>query len=161
MKKQSSAMKKYRHAFDIPKNLFKNEKYIDTNIEIIKSDKSGVGKSTQIKNSVEKCGKKWVYFPFGGVFTREDIIKRLKDLKIDRNCVLHLDLYNTDLIILMMEFLFSILITRVYGQNEDIYYLSKDIEIKVEIPNTFIDFFKKFQILTLLPIKEIKITDKI
>ena len=156
---KSLGMKKYRKVFDIPKNSFNNEKYVDTNIEIIKSDKSGVGKSTQIKNSIEKCGKIWVYFPFGGVFTREDIIKRLKDLKIDRNCVLHLDLYNTDLTILMMEFLFSVLITRVYGQNEDIFYLSKDIQIKVEIPNTFIDFFKKFQILTLFPIKEIKITD--
>ena len=152
-------MKKYRKPFDIPKNSFRNEKYTDTNIEIIKSDKSGVGKSTQIKNNIEKSGKKWIYFPFGGVFTREDIIKRLKELQIDRNCVLHLDLYNTDLIPLMMEFLFSILIARAYGQSEDIFFLSKEIQIKIEIPNTFIDFFKKFPILSLLPIKEIKITD--
>ena len=156
---KSLGMKKYRKVFDIPKNSFRSEKYIDTNIEIIKSDKSGVGKSTQIKTFIEQKRKKWVYFPFGGIFTREDIIKRLKDLKIDRNCILHLDLYNTDLIGLMMEFLFSILITRVYGQNEDIFFLSKEIEIKVEIPNTFIDFFKKFPILSLLPLKEIKITD--
>ena len=57
----------------------------------------------------------------------------------------------------MMEFLFSILIARFYGQNEDIFYLSKRIQIKIEIPNTFINFLEKFQILNLFSIKEIKI----
>ena len=147
----------YKNNFQI-KGEFKSEKYEGTNIEIIKSDKSGVGKSTQIKNDIMKKNKKWIYFPFGGVFTREDIIKRLKELQIDSNCVLHLDLCNTDLITLMMEFLFSMLITRFYGHNEDFFYLSKNIEIKVEIPNTFIDFFEKFPILTLFPIKEMKIS---
>ena len=156
---KSLGMKKYKKIFDIPKNLFDSEQYIEKNIEIVKSDNSGVGKSTQIKYDIEKKNKKWIYFPFGGVFTREDIIKRLSELKIDSNCVLHLDLYNTDLISLMMEFLFSILITRFYGHDEDIFFLSKDIDIKVEIPNTFIDFFKKFQILSLFPIKNIKISD--
>ena len=59
----------------------------------------------------------------------------------------------------MMEFLFSILITRFYGRNEDIFYLSKDIDIKVEIPNTFIDFFEKFPILTLFEVKEMTINN--
>lgn len=44
------------------------------------------------------------------------------------------------LIDLVIEFLFSI-ITKYYGYNEDIYYLSFDISIKVEISNAFIDFF--------------------
>ena len=156
---KSLGMKKYRQILDIQNNSFESEKYANDNIEIIKSDKSGVGKSTQIKNEIEKSGKKWIYFPFGGVFTREDIIKRLKELDIDSNCVLHLDLYNTDLIVLMMEFLFSMLISRFYGKDEDIFYLSKDIQIKVEIPNTFIDFFKKFKILELFKVKEIKISE--
>ena len=51
----------------------------------------------------------------------------------------------------MMEFLFSALITKVYGKNDNIFYLSKDIEIKLEIPNSFIDFFAKFPILNLFP----------
>ena len=59
----------------------------------------------------------------------------------------------------MMEFLFSLLITRFYGRNEDIFYLSKNINIKVEIPNTFIDFFEKFPILSLFKIKEMKISN--
>jgi len=51
------------------------------------------------------------------------------------------------------------LITRFYGQNEDIFFLSKDIEIKVEVPNTFIDFFEKFPILSLFQIKGMKIAN--
>ena len=57
----------------------------------------------------------------------------------------------------MMEALFSILITRFYGQNEDIFYLPKNISIKVEIPNTFINFLEKFPILNLFKIKELTI----
>ena len=54
----------------------------------------------------------------------------------------------------MTEFLFSILITKLYGQNENIFFLSKDIEIKIEIPNGFIDFINKFSILKLFPSKK-------
>ena len=156
---RSLEMKKYKIVLNIKRKEFENEKYEGNDIEIIKSDKSGVGKSTQIKKEIEDNKKKWIYFPFGGVFTREDIIKRLKELNIDSNCVLHIDLYDTDQTSLMMDFLFSILITRFYGQNEDIFYLSKDIKIKIEIPNSFIDFFLKFPILTLFNIKEMKISN--
>ena len=57
----------------------------------------------------------------------------------------------------MMEVLFSILITRFYGQNEEIFYLPKNIPIKVEIPNTFINFLEKFPFLYLFNIKELSI----
>jgi hypothetical protein len=125
---------------------------INEKVEIIKSDKSGVGKSTHIITKIKKLRKKYVYFPFGGVFTRKDILKRLKDLnkKDDiNNAVIHLDLYDTELIDLTMEFLFSLLITRIYGQNDDIFYLSEDIPIMVEIPNGFIDYMKKFPLLDI------------
>ncbi len=56
-----------------------------------------------------------------------------------------------------MEVLFSILITRFYGQNEEIFYLPKNIPIKVEIPNTFINFLEKFPFLYLFNIKELSI----
>ena len=59
----------------------------------------------------------------------------------------------------MIDFLFSLLITRVFGKSEDIFYLSKNINIKIEIPNTFIDFFLKFPILTLFKVKEMKISN--
>ena len=90
-----------------------------------------------------------IEFPFGGIITRKDIYKRLKILKITNSSVIHLDLYNTDQIQLMNEFLFSILITKFYKNKGSIYYLWKRIKIKVEIPNSFIDFFSKFPILSL------------
>ena len=49
----------------------------------------------------------------------------------------------------MTEFLFSILITRIYGHDEDMLYLPKEIEIKIEIPNGFVDLFKKFPLLSI------------
>jgi hypothetical protein len=128
-------MKKYRNTFNFKRKVFEKEMYEGNDIEIVKSDKSGVGKSTQIKKEIEDNKKTWIYFPIGGVFTREDIIRRLKKLKVNSYCVIHIDLYDTDQTSLMIEFLFSILITRFYGQSEDVFYLSKNIPIKIEIPN--------------------------
>ena len=85
-------MKKYRKIFDIKRKVFESLKYNEKDIEIIKSDNSGVGKSTQIKIDIEKCGKKYVYFPIGEEIIHEKIIEKLKNLKIDNNCILHLDL---------------------------------------------------------------------
>ena len=149
---------KYRNILDIKKEDFENLK-IDSNVEIITSDFSGVGKSTVIKCSVEEEKKKYIYFPLGGVFKREDIVTRLKNLKISKDSVLHLDLYDTDQTDLMMEFLFSILITKIYGQNEDIFYLLSEIDIKIEIPNGFIDFLQKFPILTLFKVTKLSINN--
>jgi len=76
-------------------------------------------------------------------------LKELINLKNLNNATIHLDLNDTDLIDLTMEFLFSILITKIYGQNDDIFYLPNDVEIMVEIPNGFVDFMKKFPILDI------------
>ena len=128
-----------------------NMDYLSKNIEIVQSDKSGVGKSTYIKSKIEKLNKDYIYFPLGGVFTRKDILRRLKELnkKLKNNSIIHLDLYDTDQIDLTMELLFSLLITKIYGQNDDIFYLPGEIPIMVEIPNGFIDYMKKFPILEI------------
>jgi len=147
---------KYKKIFTLKRDLFINERYEGNDIEIIRSDISGIGKSTQIELEINK--NKHEDFPLGGVLTYETILKRLKELQSNIH-FLHLDLYNTDQVTLMNEFLFSILIIRFYGQNENMFYLSKDIQIKVEIPNTYIDFFEKFPILTLFRTKVFKITN--
>ena len=152
------ALKRYKKILDIDES-YKKEKYEGTDIEIIQSDKSGIGKSTHIKQAIESKGKKWVHFPFGDVLKREEIINRLKTLKVDDKSVVHLDLYDTDNISLMIEFLFSFLILRYFGKDEDVFYLSKKVEIKIEIPNTFINFIEKFNILTLFNITEMKILE--
>ena len=141
----------------------KDEQHLfDEKVQIVYSDKAGVGKSEHIKQEVIKNKKKYIHFPFGGEFSRKDVIERLKNIKIkDKNpgeTVIHLDLYDTKQTDLMKNFLFSFLITKLYGQNENIFYLSKNVEIKIEIPNGFFNFFYKFPILDMFQNKyEIKI----
>ena len=141
----------------------KDEQHLfNEKVQIVYSDKSGVGKSTHIKQEVERNKKKYIYFPFGGEFSRKDVIARLKNLKIMNKkaseTVIHLDLCDTKETDLMKNFLFSFLVTKLYGQNENIFYLSKNVEIKIEIPNGFTNFFYKFPILDMFENKyEIRI----
>ena len=123
----------------------------ESNVDIITSDKSGSGKSTKIKTDIIDAGKTYIYFPFGGVINRKDIFTRLQklDLSNPEKCTIHLDLSDTDQIDLMTEFLFSLLITKIYGHDEDLFYFPKEIEIKIEIPNGFVNLINKFPILTL------------
>ena len=122
-------------------------------IEIIYSDFSGVGKSTKIKNDISNNNKKYIYFPIGGEFNKYEVIERLKNLELysekGDKIAFHIDLFDTQKIDLMREFLFSMLITKLYSFNEDIIYLNREIEIKIEIPFGFIDFFSKFPLLKL------------
>ena len=120
------------------------------NITIVSSKHSGLGKSTKIENLIKNNKKEYFYFPIGGVFTREDIIQRLKNLKLKEKSAIHLDLYDTDYIDILSEFLFWLLITKLYKVNDEIFCLLKDTEIYVEIPNGFINFYEKFSILSLL-----------
>ena len=150
---------KHRKRLHLEKKDFENQKYEDDNAEIIHSDKCGVGKSHGIKYDILGRNKVYIHFPFGGVITPEDTIERLKKLKLDKFSEIHLDLYDTENIQLMMEFLFSLLITKYYKYNEDIFYLSKINKIKIEIPNGFIDFFAKFPILTLFSQKKYSINN--
>ena len=49
----------------------------------------------------------------------------------------------------MKNFLFCFLVTKFYSQNENLFYLSKNVEIKIEIPNGFIELFYKFPLLDM------------
>ncbi len=143
------SLKKRKTLKNVIKNI-ENQKMtnFDSKVEIVLSDRSGVGKSTYIRQEIEEKKKReYIYFPLGGEFTKKEVLQRLKELKNLNNATLHLDLYDTDQIDLTMEFLFSILITKIYGQNDDIFYLPKDVEIMVEIQNGFVDLMKKFPIL--------------
>ena len=132
----------------------------DKEIEVITSDKSGVGKSHKILRDIQNKNNKYKHFPLGGNIIKGEIIERLKKLNLDKFCEIHLDLYDTDQIQLMNEFLFSILFTKAYKNNDELYYFSYKNPIKIEIQNSFIELFYKFPILTLfertnLSIKEL------
>ena len=63
---------------------------------------------------------------------------------------MHLDLFYTKRDYLMKDFLFRFLITKFFGQNESLFYLSKKIEIIIELHYESIDFFLKYPILKLI-----------
>ena len=136
--------------FDYEKN---NDQIINQkfpNIKIYSSEFSGLGKSILIQNSFknEDYNKeyKYIYFPLGGEINRNEIIERL--LKLTNNKIaLHLDLYDSNNIELLREFLFSFLILKYYSQNENIFYYGNEMKIKIEIPNSFLNYHKVFPIL--------------
>ena len=134
------------------KKILEEDIFEGKDVEIYYSDSSGVGKSTKIKKMAEELGKNYVYFPLGGEFNKREVISRLKNNKIlneGKNIYLHIDLFDTEKTELMKEFLFSILITKLYKQNEYFFYLNNDVEIKIELPYGFIDFFLKFPFLKM------------
>ena len=83
---RTSSIVQYLEKIKSKKKLDKNKKkgekiFYKENVEIIFSDESGVGKSEIIKQNIIKSGKKYIHFPFGGEFSRKDVINRLKKLK--------------------------------------------------------------------------------
>ena len=128
------------------------------NTHIKQSEICGLGKSTMIRNEIKKSGKQYHYFPLGGNLTREKIYQKLDKLmkKIKSNSkeeknfsdiAIHLDLYETRQESVLNEFLFSFLITKFYSNNENIIFIPTNIEIYVEIPNSFRGFINKYGIL--------------
>ena len=138
--------------------------HIFNNTHIVQSVICGLGKSTKIKNTIIKSGKKYNYFPLGGNITKnkiyselEKIIKGLSNMKNYNDVAIHLDLFETNEHSILNEFLFSILITKFYSNNENIVYIPINIEIYVEIPNCFNNFMKNNKILKLFKKDEVMI----
>ena len=135
------------------------EKITDENIKVVNSDNSGAGKSTFIKS---QTNNEYIYFPIGGVFSKEEILERLQNIDKEKNInnkndlLFHVDLYDTEQKSIMNDFLYFILITKSITNRNNIFYLSKKIKIYLEIPNSFINFFEKFPILDLIDKKYIE-----
>ena len=138
----------------------KEFKYNSDNIEIFTSERSGFGKTEEIKSKINKELKNYKYFPLGGEFTRKEIIKRLIDFKLPQNkieeYVIHFDLSETNLNELLQEILFKILILKKLDINEEIFYFGKELKLKIELPNGFYNYMDKFPILKLFKLTHLK-----
>ena len=121
------------------------------NIYVVNSNASGVGKSFYIKRKAKEKNLTYLYFSIGGGFTKENIIKRLNELKkqfsISQKALFHLDLLETDNEYLIRDIIFSLTILKKYGHNDNIICFSKEFEIYIELPFGFSDFKKRFEIL--------------
>ena len=126
----------------------------NNDIKIYLSDVSGRGKSIKICKDFENWiiqKYQYIYFPIGGDITSDDILNRLNELK-NKKVALHIDLLETNKIDLIRDFLFSFLIIKCYSKEENVFYFGKEIKIKIEIPNSFEDYFSKFSILNFFEI---------
>ena len=144
--------------YSYDKNKINNKYYNNINIEIYLSEFSGLGKSTLIKNDfknyIDKYNYEYTYFPIGDDINRNELINRLLKLS-NKKIALHLDLNDLYNIKIIREFLFSFLILKFYSQKENIFFYGNEIMIKIEIPNSFINFLDIFPILSFFKIKHI------
>ena len=113
----------------------RNEKLDE--IVVYSSLYSGYGKTTEIIYKVKDKSGDYAYLPIGGTFTRDYVIKNLKNLNLEtQDCkyiYLHLDLSDTEQDELMNEILFKLIILRYLDSTDEIFYLGHDIKIIIEI----------------------------
>ena len=135
------------------------EKIQKNKISIICSDICGSGKTEYILNNIDD-NQNYIYFPLGGYLTREYLLNKLKqEIEIDhlKQNVIHIDLSDSKSENILKEFLFNFLILKYYGYNEKIFnynYYKARIIIKIELPNTYINYFDKYKILKFIPIEK-------
>jgi len=143
---------------------FKENKF--ENIIVITSDICGLGKSHKIKKMIESNKKQYYLFLLGGILTKTIIYEKLSGIldKIKKDngddyekVSIHLDLKESKEISIINEFLFSFLITKFYINNENNIYISKDIQIYIEIPNCFNNYLSKFWILKIFNLENISL----
>jgi len=126
---------------------------LNNNVHVIKSEICGLGKTEKIRKEIKEKKKEYIHFPIGGNINRDILYNKLKVVldkteKIKKEkkiyVAIHLDLYDNNEPSILNEFLFSFLITKFYSNSENIIYISKDIEIFVEVPNCFEEFISKY-----------------
>jgi len=126
------------------KELFKTE---SNRTFVVKSDASGVGKSFHIKSIAKKKKLEYKYYPISGVIQKFELIHRIKQLKLKKKSLLHVDLNECDNEYITRSFLFELLITNCLVHNEYVFKFGDNVLIYIEIPFGFIDFISKYPIL--------------
>ena len=142
-----------------------DEKYKSKYVSyVIYSYFCGLGKSEKIKDDIilkelknieeTNIKRKYVYFPIGGIFSRDDIIKRIIDLPdmsdLKTKYLIHFDISQTKEVILLNELIFKLLILRKFDEYEDAKYLGENVEILFEVPNDYLNYRKEIKILDYL-----------
>ena len=87
----------------------------------------------------------------------EKILTKVEDVK---KTAIHLDLYETEDISILNEFLFSFCFTKFYSNDKNILYIPINVEIYIEIPNCFFHFIKNYPILNYFKMDKIYFNSK-
>ena len=128
------------------------------NVEIVQSDGCGYGKTSYILESKKAT---IIHFPVGGDLNRkyleERIEKEICNTLNSNNYILYVNISQTKNIELLKEFLFKLLIFKKCDFNDNVKYFGPNVEIKIEIPNDFIDYILNIKFLSLFTKKNINI----
>ena len=137
------------HQAEDPKEKIEDENNnIYNHIETVASRMAGLGKTFYIQKQCKQEERIYIPFQIGGEVKRQTIMRRLKELKINKKYKygLHLDFSDTNQIELFEDFFFSFLILKAYSNNEDIFCYEDNVKIYIEIPNGFFDLIQKFKL---------------
>ena len=148
---------------EIPK-FKKNEEKILTleikrlsDVEIIDSIKCGLGKTYLINQYAHDRKINLITFPFGYTDSMNEIINDLKKLQfIGKKIILLLNIYDTEYIDILQQFLFFLIFTSIINENGNIFFLRSNVKIVIEVPFGIYRFTQKCKILSLISIREIK-----
>ena len=136
-------------------NIKENIKAYNNNISIIYSEICGGGKTEYIKSTRQK-NEKYVYFSLGGYLTEKELLNKIKNsINNNGNIIFHIDLSESIFGNIIKEFFFKFLILKYYGYNDKMFcYDRNKIRIKIELPNSYIDYFNKYKILKYFSIEK-------
>ena len=160
--------KKKQKSIILKRNNLGNNNIELGNIKVVTSDICGLGKSYKIKKIIKSKNKIYYYLSLGGLLSKAIIYEKLqlllKRIKEENGInfekiAIHLDLKESNEISIINEFLFSFLVTKFYINSENIIYIPKDIEIYIEISNSFENYFSKLNILKIFEFENITIDE--
>ena len=100
----------------------------------------------------------------GGYLTEREILNKIENSINKKDLVVfHIDLSESTFENIIKEFFFKFLILKYYGYNDKIFCYNKNkIKIKIELPNSYIDYFNKYKILKFFKEeKKIEIKEKL
>ena len=141
-------------AFEINDKVKENIKNIfNKKVLVVYSDVSGVGKTTYI-NKLKSFNNKIIYFPVNGYINKKSLMKQVKTMDINSNLknIIYIDLYDTLNEDLIKEFLFQFIFFKFYRESKDVLILEDtSIQIIIELPNTYKNYFNKYKILNFFP----------
>ena len=119
--------------------------------EIIDSNSVGLGKTSLIKYYSNNHKFTLVTFPFGYTNSIENIVLDLKNKNFDfQSVIIYLNIYDTQYIEVLEEFLFYLVFTSCIVHKENIFYIKTRYKIIIEIPYGFFNFVSKCEILKLI-----------
>ena len=140
--------------------LQKKQNYMDNkneNIEIVTSRYCGLGKSTYAQKINNNSSI--IYFPLGGDLNRRDLIERIKNeiphTYNNQNYIFHIVLGQTKDLEILKEFIFKLLIFRKCDYNNNVRYFGSNVNIIIEIPNDYMNYFRYIKFLLLYKKKDI------